>query len=278
MLFEIDHVTLYHYSSPVLLGDHVLRVLPFTRPQQRIMAFDLQLVPDPVSVALESDDWGNPLHRVQFAGETERLEIRARLAVETLPAPIDVTTTDFAFPPAPVAHVEVADAYLERLEQAALLEQFVSPLVSIAGGSGMAFLHALNDAVHTFHHRGVRVDGPPQRPSETLARRDGVCRDLSVLFMAACRQFGLPARFVSGYQQGDGMRSERYLHAWPEVFIAGSGWVGFDPAHATLVGTQHVAVAAAPTAAAVTPVEGSYSFRTPTLQSTLSTEIHIATQ
>ena len=105
-----------------------------------------------------------------------------------------------------------------------------------------------------------------------------MCRDLSVLFMAACRRVGLPARFVSGYQQGDGIRAVRYLHAWPEVWIPGSGWYGLDPTHASVVGTTHVAIAAGPTPASVTPVEGGYSFRGAELRSTLETEIRIDTR
>jgi len=96
--------------------------------------------------------------------------------------------------------------------------------------------------------------------------------------MAACRQAGLAARFVSGYQQGDGSRQLRYLHAWPEVYLPGHGWRGYDPTHGTLVGEEHVAVAAAPAAEAVTPVEGGYRFRGETLVSTLETDIRITTR
>ena len=155
------------------------------------------------------------------------------------------------------------------------LQSFLQPLLADAAGDGLAFLSSLNKAVHGFYRRGVRLEGAPRTPAQTLARGERACRDLAVLFLAACRQAGVAARFVSGYQRGDGMRSTRYLHAWPEVYLPASGWRGYDPTHATLVGTGHVAVAAAPLAGAVTPVEGGYSFNGPAITSSLQTDIRI---
>ncbi len=71
------------------------------------------------------------------------------------------------------------------------------------------------------------------------------CRDLTVLFAALCRLQGLAVRFVSGYQaRSAGSGGERHMHAWPEVYLPGVGWRGFDPSHGTEVGEAHVAVAA----------------------------------
>jgi transglutaminase-like putative cysteine protease len=124
----------------------------------------------------------------------------------------------------------------------------------------------------------VRIEGGPRSPAQTLVRGEGVCRDLTVLFMAACRQAGVAARFVSGYQQGDGIRAQRYLHAWAEVYLPACGWLGYDPTHAATAGSDHVTVAAAPTADAVTPVEGGYSFQGALITSTLKTDIRITTR
>ena len=104
-----------------------------------------------------------------------------------------------------------------------------------------------------------RPTGAPQTPAETLARGRGACRDQTVLFVALCRAAGLAARFVSGYQDRSAMETDRrYLHAWPEVYLPGAGWYGYDPTRGTAVSNGHVALAAARDPAGTLPVEGSY--------------------
>ena len=44
--------------------------------------------------------------------------------------------------------------------------------------------------------------GAPHPAETTLRDQEGSCRDLSVLFCAACRAVGIAARFVSGYLYG----------------------------------------------------------------------------
>jgi transglutaminase-like putative cysteine protease len=82
---------------------------------------------------------------------------------------------------------------------------------------------------------------------------------LTALFMAACHSLGIAARFVSGYQaHADTPDGQRHLHAWPEVFLPGLGWRGFDPTHGLAVTDGHVALCAAPNQAATMPVDGGF--------------------
>ena len=94
---------------------------------------------------------------------------------------------------------------------------------------------------------------------ETLApKKQGACRDLTVLFMACCRSVGLASRFVSGY--GPGEKNEHpYLHAWPEVYLPGGGWRGYDPTQGLAVGDGYVALAAGPHPELAAPDIRSYS-------------------
>ena len=77
--------------------------------------------------------------------------------------------------------------------------------------------------------------------------------------MDLCRAQGLAARFVSGYQDRSAMETERrYLHAWPEVYLPGAGWYGYDPTRGRPAADGHVPLAAAPRPDGTMPVEGSY--------------------
>jgi len=65
----------------------------------------------------------------------------------------------------------------------------------------------------------------------------GYCEQFSGAFSAMARSIGLPARVAVGFTQGiqDPADPTRFVvkgehaHAWPEVYIAGAGWVSFEP-------------------------------------------------
>jgi len=69
--------------------------------------------------------------------------------------------------------------------------------------------------------------------------RQGFCEHFASSFAFMMRAAGIPARVVLGYQGGEYNRFENYLmvyqynaHAWTEVWLAGEGWVRFDPTSA----------------------------------------------
>lgn len=65
----------------------------------------------------------------------------------------------------------------------------------------------------------------------------GYCEQFAGTYAAMARSVGLPSRVVVGFTWGiqDPADPDRYVvrgehaHAWPEVFIAGAGWVLFEP-------------------------------------------------
>lgn len=95
-------------------------------------------------------------------------------------------------------------------------------------------------------------------PHSLLEKKQGSCRDLAVLFIEICREAGIPARFVSGYQEGDPDIPEAELHAWAEVYLPGVGWRGYDPTHGLAVADRHVALAASPRPEQTMAVSGTF--------------------
>lgn len=66
--------------------------------------------------------------------------------------------------------------------------------------------------------------------------RKGFCEHFASAFTMMMRAAGIPARVVTGYQGGEFNPIGGYLivrqsdaHAWSEVWLAGRGWVRFDP-------------------------------------------------
>lgn len=83
---------------------------------------------------------------------------------------------------------------------------------------------------------GTNVDAVAQ----FLAMREGYCVHFAGAFALMARTLGMPARIVVGYLPGtptDRRSDDRVvyevstdqLHAWPEVYFEGIGWVPFEP-------------------------------------------------
>jgi len=240
MLFSVRHSTLYSYAAPVRLGDHVLRLHP-RDSDVTIRREILRIEPEPVFRETEADRHGNRTTRIAFEGQTDRLLIESVFELEThnpsasAPPPDD----EFAGEAGPNVRAYAAELF--------------------ARNGADAFLGALNRDLFTRTNRRIRDAGYAQDPEDTLERREGACRDLTLLFMAAARSQGFAARFVSGYQaHAETPDGKRYLHAWPEVFVPGAGWRGYDPTHGLAVADGHVALFAGPDQRATMPVEGGY--------------------
>ena len=81
------------------------------------------------------------------------------------------------------------------------------------------------------YRRGVSL--PHWSAADTIARRQGVCRDRAHVVVALCRAFNLPARYAVSYLPdidvaNDGLPMD--FHAYAEVWLEG-GWQVFDPHH-----------------------------------------------
>lgn len=75
------------------------------------------------------------------------------------------------------------------------------------------------------------------KPSSwVLENRQGVCDEITNLFISFSRSLGIPARFVSGLAYTDSPEFENAwgAHGWAEVYIPGSGWVPFDVTYGQL--------------------------------------------
>jgi transglutaminase-like putative cysteine protease len=274
MRFSVRHQTVYSYSAPVRLAEHVLRLNP--RPEAgRLLTRTLSIDPPPVQREEVRDPFGNLVTRVAFEGLSARLVIDSRFALAVVsPAAPKIA----ALPPVPwpidshgpnavyCAHDDIDDA----------VRAFAAGIASECGGDALGFLDRLNQTLFVRIRHDIRAEGAARPAAATLALGHGACRDVTDLFLAACRSLGVPARFVSGYQaEADTPDGRRHLHAWPEAFAPGLGWLAYDPTHGVKVTDGHVGLCAAPDQAATMPVEGG--FYGGAVSSTLSYQVEIAT-
>ncbi len=69
-----------------------------------------------------------------------------------------------------------------------------------------------------------------QKASWVLTNKQGVCDEITTLFIALARSLGIPARFVSGvaYTESELFPQKWGAHGWAEIYFPDYGWVPFD--------------------------------------------------
>jgi transglutaminase-like putative cysteine protease len=263
MQIDVEHLTTYSYSEPVALGPHTVRLRPRPDGSFRELGYGLVVEPAPALRSEQLDAAGNLVTRLWFEGETRHLRLRSRFSVKThrLAGPLLILDTAYRILPAvyPADEADCLVPYRGAGEVEDPVRALADQVAGEAAGDPLDFLTILTRRLHREIKREIRHQGAPQTPAETLARGRGACRDQTVLFIAACRAAGLAARFVSGYQDRSALDTpERYLHAWPEVYLPGQVWQGFDPTRGIPITNGHVPVAAAAGPLGTMPVDGSY--------------------
>ena len=90
------------------------------------------------------------------------------------------------------------------------------------------------------HHYTYKINGKKQEGdiiyNFLFENQEGVCQEFASSMVLMCRSIGLPAKYVTGYlvtekneDTGRYIVREKDAHAFVEVYIAGYGWMSFDP-------------------------------------------------
>jgi transglutaminase-like putative cysteine protease len=272
MIYDVRHVATYDYGSVIPFSRHVARMLPTTRPGQRVHAARLDIDPAPGERATATDFFGNGLtvfaldepHDALTVMLTARVEVTApEPLLESLTprvAAVVETAAGIADPgPSSPAHHLFASRCIP-LDPAitAFARESLPPGRPVLEGAGelAARLHA------TMRYEPGTTDATTL-PAAAFAARRGVCQDFAHVMIAGLRGLGLPAAYVSGYLRTvppDGqprLEGADATHAWVSVWCGPeTGWIGLDPTNAIPAGEDHIVLATGRDYADVSPIDG----------------------
>lgn len=263
--YKIAHQTLYNFSDTVQLLPHTLRLRPREGHQLRIESSKLSINPS-AKLRWHRDVEDNSVAIATFDSRARTLSINSEIIIQQYDqAPHDFLVAEYAvdFP-----FSYNADDRIQLLpymrnpneQEDPLLTEWISRVwLASEKIQTFALLLRLNQHIYTSINYRLREEAGVQTSEQTLSSSTGSCRDSAFLFMAAARQLGFAARFVSGYiYAASPVPQAGSTHAWAEVFIPGAGWKGFDPTMGSIVGAEHIAVAVARLPESVPPVAGTY--------------------
>ena len=266
MILDIHHTTRYQYDRPVFIEPLTIRLRPRTDGRQWVKSFSMSIDPEPTGRTDVIDAAGNDATLLWFNDKHERLILTTESQVHNTEH--DVFNYIVTYPPAqslPASYAEadrnVLAPYLVRTAPTEAVDRWAQDMAKESGPQTTDFLFRMTTHLGGDFDSTIRLEGDAWSPQRTLDERGGACRDLTVLFVDACRSLGLAARFVSGYQyiaEPDDPDADEQLHAWIEVYLPGAGWRGYDPTLGLVVGSTHVALATGPEPADAAPTTGSF--------------------
>ncbi len=268
MIFEIRHVTEYAYDEPVRESVMEARMQPRAGHGCHLLSFELDVDP-PCQIFSYADTWGNTVKYFDVPFPHRHLTLTARSVVETEPPPtlppaLDMSEWerlssegvrgdcwDFLRPHGFACVTAALQAFCDTHGVAALRQR--DPLSA---------LHALGTTIYDALDYEPGVTGADSPIDEALLAGRGVCQDFAHIMIAVCRDWGVPARYVSGYlasNREEGDRSDpEASHAWVEVFLPSLRWVGFDPTNNTHAGERHIPVGVGRDYSDVPPTRGVF--------------------
>jgi uncharacterized protein (DUF2126 family)/transglutaminase-like putative cysteine protease len=278
----LEHRTSYTFDRLVRVYPHVVRLRPAPHCRTPIEAYSLRIEPGEHFINWQQDAVGNFLARLVFPNPMSRLTITAGLIADLkVINPFDFFIEDWAetWPAAgltyPKALADDLEPYVRPVDEVGegsgpgeLVRAWVRDFSVPDGSRTIDFLVALNHALNADIAYSLRMEPGVQTPDFTLRTGVGSCRDSAWLLVSILRQFGLAARFVSGYlvqlasdvEALDGPSGPAAdftdLHAWAEVYIPGAGWIGLDPTSGLFAGEGHIPLAATPHPASAAPISG----------------------
>ncbi len=266
MRLKIEHRSTLHFEEPVSEQNCELRLKPRENEYQKLLSHRLEIEPR-AEVYEYRDSYGNQVQSFGIIQPHQKLEIRFSAEVENL------LENPFDFiPPSPSeeqnqlkgllrADPLLLDFSLSRSEQAPDLTATGLAPARPAFDPTKNLLPQIQEAMNwiraTLKYLPESTD--VHHPlAEVLERGSGVCQDFSHLLIAVLRGWGIPARYVMGYQFLSEESRSAATHAWTEVLVPNAGWRGFDATTGLLADASYLPVAVGRDSRDAAPLRGSY--------------------
>lgn len=251
MRLRIAHSIVLRYDPPATGVIQLLRLTPRNHEGQYVIGWRIDVSTD-TRLNAHEDAFGNLTHVFTADGPLEVLSINVDGEVETQNTDGMVRGTVERFPPS---------LFLREtsLTQADIrIAAFAQDIRKAQGGDALAELHAL---MHRLHDTMIADSDPLQTEAatavEVFARKRGIARDLTHIFIGAAHSLAIPARYVAGYLCATGGVEQHSSHAWAEAFVPNLGWVGFDAANCVCPTDAYVRVAVGLDALGAIPIRGT---------------------
>jgi len=230
MLLSVWHSTVYRYATQVTRSTQYIRLSPAGGPRQRVVEWRVEL---PAASVTTTDAFDNLTHVLTLDVPHQEIRIVASGRVE-------VDDVDDGEPAGRInPRVFLRPTLLTETDDA--IRGFLDPLRTLIRSRPLMgvtdLMHAMLDRM-PYEKGHTSVDSTA---AQSFAAGRGVCQDHAHVFLACCRELGIPARYASGYVYSPD-RAQVASHAWAEAWLS-NRWISFDVSNARRAGDAHLKLA-----------------------------------
>jgi transglutaminase-like putative cysteine protease len=232
MLLNIQHETVYRYSSPVDYTIQHLRMTPRLESQQEALTWSIKTQGN---FQRYKDAYGNVGHILVLDQPHNEIKIsvsgQVKIAKENAHLPQDGGEIPLLVYLQPTVLTNANEAIID-LAQVAYRPQrsAVDSIFRLIDQVNQAVRHVPGASTHLLS------------AAEVVTLGSGVCEDSVHVFIACCRALNLPVRYVSGYVLL-GNADHASSHSWVDVWLETLGWVSFDVTNANFAASEHCRLA-----------------------------------
>jgi transglutaminase-like putative cysteine protease len=227
---SVYHATTYRYAEPVSRSTQYIRLTPVTNNRQRVLEWQLDLPTRSIELL---DAFGNLTNLMTLSKSHDSISLVGTGTVE-VPDVDDGEPADLVHP-----RVFLRETVLTELDEAIIA--FAEPMRKSVAGRPLIGATDLMAAVQQALPLKPGITDAETTASQAFALQGGAVQDQVHVFLACCRQLGLPARYVSGYAYTPD-RAAVASRAWAEAWI-GNRWVGFNVSQGSSADGGHIKLA-----------------------------------
>ncbi|RAP35557.1 hypothetical protein DID80_06335 [Candidatus Marinamargulisbacteria bacterium SCGC AAA071-K20] len=264
-ILEVNHSTQYSYSEPIVLNDHLLRLVATDNRSQKVISQTVDVSPTPTRLFLETDNESYTCVKMNFTPiSTTHLNINTRLMIDTTFPELERLDNlkSISYHENTIAYLNESpelQPFLLTTDSSQTLGNQVNRLLDLSDHHLGSFIFQLLKWAKATFVTEYREFGAARMSSDTLYSCQGTCRDIAVLVMDMLRIAGVPAGFVSGYYYDTSSYRETYdLHAWIQCYVPELGWVGLDPGTGECCSDKYIKLCSSFIPINCSPVDGTF--------------------
>ncbi len=274
---SVRHRTTFHYASLVKGSTNTLRLEPRDFRLQRTISALIRIIPA-TRLLRFVDLFENINHHFELISDHSKLIVESTIKVQNLKLDLTMESREALLTAYGDPSIrERTWQFLQDSRRVTLSPEIWRMAMDLTNAQGPVFQQVNKIMAWIWENFAydTQATNVQTEVSEVLLLRRGVCQDFTHLMLGMCRSIGIPTRYASGYIFNGARESlvgAQASHAWCEVYLAGTGWIGFDPTNNMLADERYVKIAVGRDYEDVAPIKGYY---TGTAHSRLEVEVTV---
>lgn len=261
--FSVRHRTEFEYTEWIVGNANTIHLEPRDFLFQKTLGCVIKILPATRLIRF-SDLFGNITHVYEIATQHKRMVVESQIRVINLP--LSISNEGYSGGMEFFQTPKIKDRCWEYLQESMWVSKqpdVWKQAIDVTDSESAVFekAAAIMRWINSEFLYEPGVTDAKTHMEQSFSLRKGVCQDFAHVMLGMCRSLEIPARYASGYiytGEGDDLVGAQASHAWCEVYLPETGWIGFDPTNAVLADDRYIKIAVGRDYEDVAPIHGSF--------------------